>query len=262
MADTAIKIPFHGDTLYLIDINGEPFVPMKPIVEGMGMVWAAQFVKLKQRFAKGISEIEMPSNGGRQMMICLAFRKFAAWLSTIQPNKVKPEIRDKVMQYQEECDDVLYEYWINGQVTNKRKKTTVDQRTPLRDAINMLVSKKHLLYPEAYALIHQRFNVEHIDELPITDLPEAIEYVHKIAFEGEYLQKQPNTIPFPTLPIRGIIALHSDGSEVVRSEFLPEGATVATLDQFEGLVRHRGGVVLWDEMQQREFVRQKAMMRL
>ncbi|MCZ4193717.1 hypothetical protein N2S13_21195, partial [Escherichia coli] len=83
-------MPLHGAELYVVNHNGEPYTPMKPIVEGMGMVWAAQFVKLKQRFVKGISEIEIPSAGGKQLMICLAFRKFAAWLSSIQPNKVCP----------------------------------------------------------------------------------------------------------------------------------------------------------------------------
>ncbi|EFG8620085.1 hypothetical protein BMC00_005094, partial [Escherichia coli] len=106
IADRTINVPFHGTNLFLVGINNEPYVPMKPVVEGMGMVWAAQFVKLKQRFVKGISEIEIPSAGGKQLMTCLAFRKFAAWLSSIQPNKVRPEIRDKVIQYQEECDDV------------------------------------------------------------------------------------------------------------------------------------------------------------
>jgi len=38
-----IPVPFHGNTLYLIDRNGEPFTPMKPIVEGMGMDWAIKF---------------------------------------------------------------------------------------------------------------------------------------------------------------------------------------------------------------------------
>ncbi|SFN30012.1 KilA-N domain-containing protein [Izhakiella capsodis] len=142
------------------------------------------------------------------------------------------------------------------------KKTTVDERTPLRDAINMLVSKKHLLYPEAYALIHQRFSVEHIDELSSEDLPIAIEYVHRLALEGELLPKQTGTLPALSIPVRGVIAMHFDGSEIVRTEFVPEGATVATLDQFASLVRHRGGIVLWDEMEQRAFVRERAMLRL
>ncbi|MDC9591033.1 BRO family protein [Xenorhabdus sp. XENO-10] len=68
-------------------------------------------------------------------------------------------------------------------------KTTVQQRNPLKNAVNLLVSKKGILYPEAYSLVHQRFNVEHIDELTADQLPQAIEYVHKMALEGEYIPK-------------------------------------------------------------------------
>lgn len=122
-----ITVPFHGSSLYVINYNGEPYTPMKPIVEGMGMDWMGQYNKLKQRFAKGIEEISIPTPGGHQMMLCLALRKLNGWLQTISPNKVKPEIRDKVVQYQEECDDVLYEYWTKGQVTNPRKRSVMQE---------------------------------------------------------------------------------------------------------------------------------------
>ena len=139
MTNTAIRVPFHGNTLYLINKNGEPFVPMKPVVEGMGLAWQSQHEKLKQRFSSTITEIVIVADDGKnRQMTCLAFRKFAAWLSGLSPNKVKPEIRDKVIQYQNECDDVLYEYWTTGEVKSKAK-TTVDERTPLRDAVNLLV---------------------------------------------------------------------------------------------------------------------------
>lgn len=95
---------------------------------------------------------------------------------------------DIVIQYQNECDDVLYEYWTTGEVKNK-SKTTVDQRTPLREAVNLLVSKKALTYSEAYSVIHQRFNVASIEDLPLEQLTQAIEYVHKIALEGEYIAR-------------------------------------------------------------------------
>ncbi|MEN3257542.1 phage antirepressor N-terminal domain-containing protein [Sodalis endosymbiont of Spalangia cameroni] len=123
-----ITVPFHGNSLYVVSYNGEPYTPMKPIVEGIGMVWAAQFVKLKQRFASTVSEIEMVADDGKaRKMLCLPLRKLAGWLQTINPNKVKPEIRDKVVQYQEECDDVLYEYWTKGQVTNPRKRNVMKE---------------------------------------------------------------------------------------------------------------------------------------
>lgn len=122
-----ITVPFHGNALYLINYNDEPYTPMKPIVEGMGMNWASQYTKLKQRFSKGIVQITIPSAGGTQEMTCLVLRKLNGWLQTINPNKVKPEIRDKVIQYQEECDDVLYEYWTKGQVINPRKRSVMQE---------------------------------------------------------------------------------------------------------------------------------------
>ncbi|HGN0072850.1 TPA: phage antirepressor N-terminal domain-containing protein, partial [Proteus mirabilis] len=160
---STINVPFHGNNLYVVNFNGEPYVPMKPIVEGMGLTWQSQFEKLKQRFSKGITEIVIPSKGGEQSMLCLALRKLAGWLHTISPNKVKPEIRDKVIKYQEECDDVLYEYWTTGEV-KKKHKSTVQERNPLKNAVNLLVSKKGIMYPEAYSLVHQKFNVSSIEE--------------------------------------------------------------------------------------------------
>ncbi|ACQ68084.1 antirepressor [Candidatus Williamhamiltonella defendens] len=123
-----ITVPFHGNALYIVNHNGEPYAPMKPIVEGMEMDWASQFTKLKQRFNTTIAEITMVAEDGRtRKMLCLPLRKLAGWLQTINPNKVKHEIRDKVVQYQEECDDVLYEYWTKGQVVNPRKRSIMQE---------------------------------------------------------------------------------------------------------------------------------------
>jgi phage anti-repressor protein len=87
----------------------------------------------------------------------------------------------QVRRYFIECEKKL-----NG----NSRKTTTDERTPLRDAINMLVGKKGIMYPEAYSFIHQRFNVSHIDELKADQLPMAVEYVHRLVLEGEFLGKQ------------------------------------------------------------------------
>lgn len=39
-----MTVPFHGDSLYVVNHNGEPYVPMKPVVEGMGLDWKASFL--------------------------------------------------------------------------------------------------------------------------------------------------------------------------------------------------------------------------
>ncbi|MDM3563065.1 phage antirepressor N-terminal domain-containing protein [Proteus vulgaris] len=186
---STINVPFHGNNLYVVNFNGEPYVPMRPIVEGMGLAWQSQLEKIKKRFSKGVTEIVIPSKGGEQSMICLALRKLAGWLHTISPNKVKPEIRDKVIKYQEECDDVLYEYWTTGEV-KKKHKSTVQERNPLKNAVNLLVSKKGIMYPEAYSLVHQKFNVSSIEELTADQIPDAVEYIHKFVLEGEYIPKE------------------------------------------------------------------------
>ncbi|MGJ7263839.1 phage antirepressor N-terminal domain-containing protein [Morganella morganii] len=187
---STINVPFHGDNLYVVNYNGQPYVPMRPIVEGMGMDWTGQLNKLKQKFKSTVEEISMVAADGKERnMICLALRKLAGWLHTISPNKVKPEIRDKVIRYQEECDDVLYEYWTTGEV-KPRQSTTTDDRAPLRNAVDCLMTKKRLPFPKAYKYVHAKYGVNSIDEVPLDLLPEAVDYIYSVALEGEYIPKQ------------------------------------------------------------------------
>lgn len=175
-----INAPFNGVELIIVEHNQQPYTPMRPIVEGMGLAWQAQFDKLKQRFSSVIMEIMTTGKDGKSYkMICLPLRKLFGWFMTISPNKVKPELRDTVIKYQEECDDVLWDYWTKGQAVNPR--STKEEREPLTNAVNLLVAKtKHLNYSDAYKLVHQRFNVKHIDEIPYDEIPVAVEYVHHL----------------------------------------------------------------------------------
>ena len=245
---STINVPFHGNNLYVVNFNGEPYVPMKPIVEGMGLAWGAQFIKIKQRFGKGVSEIEIPTKTGNQNMICLALRKLAGWLHTISPNKVKPEIRDKVIQYQEECDDVLYEYWTTGEVKAKHK-STVQERNPLKNAVNLLVSKKGIMYPEAYSLVHQKFNVSSIEELTADQIPDAVESIHKFVLEGEYIPKQEENILFEpsqnsitvTIPKEGRwLVSYKNGKQQVVSV---DGHNVVSVEYIQKLQRDSNALI-------------------
>ena len=245
---STINVPFHGNNLYVVNFNGEPYVPMKPIVEGMGLTWQSQFEKLKQRFSKGITEIVIPSKGGEQTMLCLALRKLAGWLHTISPNKVKPEIRDKVIKYQEECDDVLYEYWTTGEV-KKKHKSTVQERNPLKNAVNLLVSKKGIMYPEAYSLVHQKFNVSSIEELTADQIPDAVEYIHKFVLEGEYIPKQEENILFEpnqnsitvTIPKEGRwLVSYKNGKQQVVSV---DGHNVVSVEYIQKLQRDSNALI-------------------
>ncbi|EOI6456164.1 phage antirepressor N-terminal domain-containing protein [Yersinia enterocolitica] len=196
---TTINVPFHGANLYVVNHNGEPYTPMKPIVEGMGMAWQTQHRKLTERFSKGITEMVIPSAGGSQSMTCLSLRKLNGWLQTINPNKVKPEIRDKVIQYQDECDDVLYQYWTKGEVVNPRKKSrqsSATQLTPLRQTAERLIATGlGKIYPDIWKLVHNKFDIEHIHQLQPVQIGEAVEYL--TALEGEYLARAGKQMSLP-----------------------------------------------------------------
>lgn len=114
----------------------------------------------------------------------MPLKKLNGWLFSINPEKVRSDLKEKVIQYQEECFEALYNYWYHGKA---ERKTTTDERTGLRQAVSQLVSKKGLIYSDAYSFIHQRFNVQHIDELTAEQIPMAVEYIHKIVLEGELI---------------------------------------------------------------------------
>lgn len=185
-------VPFNGQQIITAMAAGVAYVAMKPIVENLGMSWGTQQQKLMKCLDKFncIHMNMVAADGKLRKLLCIPLKKLNGWLFSINPEKVRADIRDKLIKYQEECFTVLHDYWTKGKAENPRKKTSVDERTPLRDAVNMLVSKKHLMYPEAYAMIHQRFNVESIEELEASQIPLAVEYIHRVVLEGEFIGKQ------------------------------------------------------------------------
>lgn len=111
-------VPFHGSKLQLVEHNGEPYTPMKPVVEGMGLSWGAQQQKLsanKERW--GILIIDIPtSNRVYSGMLCMPLRKLPAFFASISVNKVREELRATIILFQNECDDALWKYWTGQQV--------------------------------------------------------------------------------------------------------------------------------------------------
>lgn len=196
-------VPFNGQQIITAMAAGIAYVAMKPIVENLGMSWSTQVRKLTADKGKfNCVHMNMVATDSKlRDVLCIPLRKLNGWLFSINPEKVRADIRDKLIQYQEECFTVLHDYWNKGVAVNPRKaKTTVDERTPLRDAVNLLVGKKGLRYDDAYNMVHQRFSIDSIDALGLEQIPMAVEYVHRIALEGEFLGKQLE-LPMPSLDI-------------------------------------------------------------
>lgn len=178
MQDQLFPVPFYEDTVVLVGHDNEPFVAMKPIVTNMGLSWQGQHEKLVEKFGSTIREILTVGDDGKQRgMICLPLRKLPAWLYSISPNKVAPELRDKIVRYQSECDDALWDYWTKGSATRPGKGATISQQLSAHNARLKLLDKLELeRHPEKRLAIHQQLDhVSRILGLPTPAL-EAIGY--------------------------------------------------------------------------------------
>ena len=109
MANAITPVEFHGATLSATIIDGVPFVAMRPICEAIGLDWAAQFTRIKRQpvLAKGVVVTTTPSAGGDQQTVMLPLSLLNGWLFGVSVSRVKPELRERLTQYQAECFDVL-----------------------------------------------------------------------------------------------------------------------------------------------------------
>ncbi|MHB0763177.1 phage antirepressor N-terminal domain-containing protein [Stutzerimonas sp. NM35] len=199
-------IPFRQKELLLIDNAGEPFVPMKPVVEGMGLDWKSQYAKLQGgRFNSTMVMITtVAGDGKRRDMACLPLRKLAGWLMSIHASKVRPELREGVIAYQNECDDVLWSYWNDGVAVRHDDRTaaSVLSTTIGTDGFHCLAAVvdgkvRHL--PAAarrgaknhiWSQVHKAFSVVSAEDIPAAQLDSARNFIAAYQVqEGEWLPK-------------------------------------------------------------------------
>ena len=58
---------------------------------------------------KGLLALEVQTAGGPQTLQCLKLSLLPLWLSGVQARRVKPELQEKLVRYQEEAADVLWQ---------------------------------------------------------------------------------------------------------------------------------------------------------
>ena len=185
------------------------------------------------------------------------------WLQNIQTNDLikelekdgKPSIQSKQRLGTFVCRELVIAYgmWISPRfalqviqtflavsdgIKTVTAKTTADDRTGLRQAVAALVGRKGIDYSSAYSMIHQRFNVEAIEDIPADKLPEAVAYVHALTLHtgltGEVLDREPLPAPFDDLDVAHLL-LHAQDIRLFIRRYLPA---------FENLSIDKGGA-LW-----------------
>ncbi|EPB5877074.1 phage antirepressor N-terminal domain-containing protein [Acinetobacter baumannii] len=178
-------VSFHGTELFIVEHEGQPYVPMRSVVQGMGLDWAAQFTKLKQRFATCVVEIAMQILGDDQSRAhtCLLLRKLPAWLYSIMPGKVRPELRDTVILYQQECDDVLWEYWTKGQAINQRLTISPEQQNALHVIVDRRAGRDRSLRASMWIRHNRHFGIAKYSQLLSIHFDEAKQYLELLPLQ-------------------------------------------------------------------------------
>jgi len=151
------------DILTAQNEQGKIFVALKPLIVGMGLDWKSQYAKIKNdsRFNCGDNTM-VGLDGKNREMVTLDLDHLPAFLYSINPNRVKKELRDKIIAFQTETFSVINEYWRSRRkdpeitivnTTDQERLNTLEKQlymvkrenTELRRAVNRVTyNQKHL----------------------------------------------------------------------------------------------------------------------
>jgi len=113
------KVPFRNWDLvvWVNEQDGDAWVAVRPIVEAIGVAWKPQYQKILSNPAFSCYHMVTHDSSGRQQeMLCLPVRQINGWLYSINARKVRPDLRDKLLQFQEECHIALHNH-MSGKVS-------------------------------------------------------------------------------------------------------------------------------------------------
>ena len=109
-----VVIPFYEDTLLIqLGEDGEIYVALRPIVEALGLDWSAQYRRVGRdpvlseevkMISVAVTATEMRQRGeGAKSYLCLPKQFLSGFLFGVNANRVRKELRERVIQWQREA---------------------------------------------------------------------------------------------------------------------------------------------------------------
>jgi P22_AR N-terminal domain len=126
-----VPVPGTDAPLQAIQVEGRPFVALKPLCDALGIDSYTQSEKLKSRsWACTSLRLVVAADGHRREMTLIDRRTMTMWLATINENKVDERAHDIIIAYQREAADALDAYF-----NAPRRPTTIDGIRAMLDQI-------------------------------------------------------------------------------------------------------------------------------
>ena len=123
-------IVFYDDEITAVVIEGnerEVYIPLRPLVDALGLAWSGQFERLQRDPV--LSEIAMSVRVTRtdidptsrqphtSELLAIPLDYLNGWLFGVNANRVKDDVRDKLIRYQKECYRVLAREFVQTAVS-------------------------------------------------------------------------------------------------------------------------------------------------
>lgn len=157
-------------SLQVVVDDKEQLIPIKPVCDILGVNYTSQVDKLKEHpiFRSTIPQRgTVAADGKEREMLCIPLRFFSGWLFSINPNNVKEEIKEKLIQFQLKCNDILYDYFFNRadfalkkEVAIAKTKEVFDEKTEL---VRLAKSEQKVAeadYKKALSLTFEQYEAE------------------------------------------------------------------------------------------------------
>ncbi|MCW5625961.1 MAG: hypothetical protein KIT73_14715 [Burkholderiales bacterium] len=191
MNKLVLSLDFAGVVLPIVsDEQGRDVVPLKPISDLFGLEWARQFKKTSSKDSTSVVPapnagptgdddwaavrlgrclVSLPWAGQTREMVCIRVDRVAAFLNTINPNKVHAAGNVRGAEFltrkQMEWDDVLHAYELaSGQFLQRTKAEAAAKVLNIRTYLAIAKEKRATEKP------HDRAALEALQAKVATDL--------------------------------------------------------------------------------------------
>ena len=150
------QVPFNDEVITAVRVpDGTVYVPIRPICERIGVAWSAQRLRINRDpvLSKHFVIVTITKSGrGNPNQMCLPLDYLNGWLFGINAGRVKAEIRDRLIAYQEECYKVLADAFGRNMVTAKPDDLLMTSDSPAalayRNALQMANLARQQFYLE------------------------------------------------------------------------------------------------------------------
>jgi len=114
-------VEFYGDEIPAVVVeSGQIYIALRPIVDYLGLDWSAQYRRLARDpvLSEAQSSVAVTAMDGRtREQVCLPLDYLNGWLFGISADRVRPQLRDRVIRYQRDCYKVLHDAFQEGRLS-------------------------------------------------------------------------------------------------------------------------------------------------